>query len=876
LSKIKSSENKIEAITGPNNSNMKGSKRTRNPGGGNTTSAASASRDRSSGIPGNRVGGSKDSANIRHSSNRPMSSSPSRMSEGKNQHRGPSYQQHGGAEGHAAGGNVGVADGVYSNKRLMHACTCLIGTTVQIETINGEIYEGIFSIMSESLDVYIQEAHLVDLSNPSCINEKNVFEKFAIKMKDIVRMSAIDVDLDYAAKEGFQTDTQISSNKNNGEGDRYRALEEFEFDDYGMSDEREGSFSIENDRALGDGGSNGWSAEEMFRKNEDKYGVQTSYKENMEGYTVQLKQDKSSEEYRDREARAAKMAREIEGTTSSHLAAELENGDDDEENAFSAVVRDPGQNNEPGSGGKYITPARRQPSTSSNSGGIPGKQHMNSGVQSNSDQDSYNKENETLSNQSVRNVATAANIPNAPMILKQTWTYDTEKSRRSSNSTPVPTIAVAPDCSENLDMSTIVEPSFSFGSSHSDSMTVTEKSMNLSSQEAMTQTPNILEKSTLNPGAKEFVLSPSPSVFVPNVTNSQGVTPQRPPGFLTPLKIYTQMPINAEQITNGQVSSVPMEYNNQQTMSVQGNPPTSPHKGYTSRSMTSGQVNMQPPHTPINYNAMPFQGISQPEVPFHGLGGSQVSPATLQTHQQMQGQYVQYLQSNVNYTAQPLIPNMMQIQQLQLQGNQMHENFHASSHVDTSYQYMNPAQASPSVAAMHANPQMQGHLIQYVPNHPMYGGQNTIPNMMQQGMVQVSAPHMPENNTSFQGSLPPEANYTPMHAPQGSPSMVSMQPYNPAQGQLIQYVQNQAAYAVQTGMLNPPQQMQQVPGMQVPENGFNNSPYIGQGRVDNSHSSISAPQASPSLPMRSQSKIPSHGANPYGSPLPVKYFHRSQ
>ena len=48
-------------------------------------------------------------------------------------------------------------------------------------------------------------------------------------------------------------------------------------------------------------------------------------------------------DFRDREARAAKLAREIEGTTSSHLAAELENGDDDEENAFSAVVRDPNQ-----------------------------------------------------------------------------------------------------------------------------------------------------------------------------------------------------------------------------------------------------------------------------------------------------------------------------------------------------------------------------------------------------------------------------------------------------------------------------------------------------------------------------------------------------
>ena len=66
-----------------------------------------------------------------------------------------------------------------------------------------------------------------------------------------------------------------------------------------MSDDRlDGSFSIENDHTLEDG-SNGWSADDMFRMNEKKYGVQTSYKENMEGYTVQLKeQDTSSEEYR--------------------------------------------------------------------------------------------------------------------------------------------------------------------------------------------------------------------------------------------------------------------------------------------------------------------------------------------------------------------------------------------------------------------------------------------------------------------------------------------------------------------------------------------------------------------------------------------------
>ena len=108
----------------------------------------------------------------------------------------------------------------------------------------------------------------------------------------------------FTFSDGFQTDTQISS-KNNGEGGvgggpQFRELKEFEFDDtFNMNDEGlEGSFSIEKDRALEDG-SNGWRAEDMFSMNEKKYGVQTSYKENLEGYTVQLKQsEKSSDEYR--------------------------------------------------------------------------------------------------------------------------------------------------------------------------------------------------------------------------------------------------------------------------------------------------------------------------------------------------------------------------------------------------------------------------------------------------------------------------------------------------------------------------------------------------------------------------------------------------
>ena len=111
-------------------------------------------------------------------------------------------------------------------------------------------------------------------------------------------MSLISLTID-----GFQTDAQISS-KNNGEGEtgtdsRFRELKEFEFDDFSMNDDRlEGSFSIEKDHALEDG-SNGWSADDMFLMNEKYYGVQTSYKDNLEGYTIQLNKDeKSSQEYR--------------------------------------------------------------------------------------------------------------------------------------------------------------------------------------------------------------------------------------------------------------------------------------------------------------------------------------------------------------------------------------------------------------------------------------------------------------------------------------------------------------------------------------------------------------------------------------------------
>ena len=43
---------------------------------------------------------------------------------------------------------------------------------------------------------------------------------------------------------------------------------------------------------------NGWRAEDMFKANEETYGVQTTYKSNLEGYTQQILTEKDSAEYR--------------------------------------------------------------------------------------------------------------------------------------------------------------------------------------------------------------------------------------------------------------------------------------------------------------------------------------------------------------------------------------------------------------------------------------------------------------------------------------------------------------------------------------------------------------------------------------------------
>lgn len=67
----------------------------------------------------------------------------------------------------------------------------------------------------------------------------------------------------------------------------------------------------------------------MFRKNEEKYGVTTSYTPDMEGYTTRLYK-LNTPEYREREAKASRIAAEIEKSPTTQVRLDAENGDEEE------------------------------------------------------------------------------------------------------------------------------------------------------------------------------------------------------------------------------------------------------------------------------------------------------------------------------------------------------------------------------------------------------------------------------------------------------------------------------------------------------------------------------------------------------------------
>ncbi|ERF76098.1 hypothetical protein EPUS_01431 [Endocarpon pusillum Z07020] len=126
------------------------------------------------------------------------------------------------------------------------------------------------------------------------------------------------------------------------------------------------------DLSLESTGSTGW---DQFEANNRLFGTSSTFDENL--YTTRI--DRSAPSYRERERQAAKLAKEIEGTTSTnaHMREERghawENDGEDEEDKYSRVQRD--DHNFPplqsGSSNKYMPPARRAPTGQPTVAGAP-------------------------------------------------------------------------------------------------------------------------------------------------------------------------------------------------------------------------------------------------------------------------------------------------------------------------------------------------------------------------------------------------------------------------------------------------------------------------------------------------------------------------
>ncbi|XP_074520160.1 ataxin-2-like protein isoform X2 [Halichoeres trimaculatus] len=260
-------------------------------------------------------------------------------------------------------------DGVYNNARMLHFLTAVVGSTCDIRVKNGSVFEGIFKTLSSRCELAVDAVHKrteEEGSTSAPPRREDITDTMIFSPSDLVTMICRDVDLNYATRDTF-TDTAISSSRVNGEH-KEKVLQRWE-----GGDSNGESYDLENDA------SNGWDANEMFRFNEVKYGVTSTYDSSLSMYTVPLERG-NSDMYRQREARAARLASEIESSPQYRHRVNLENDEcKTEEDKYSAVTRDGGDRergresprdrerergrDSPGAGsreGKYIPLPQRQ------------------------------------------------------------------------------------------------------------------------------------------------------------------------------------------------------------------------------------------------------------------------------------------------------------------------------------------------------------------------------------------------------------------------------------------------------------------------------------------------------------------------------------
>ncbi|KAK4549685.1 hypothetical protein LTR36_004986 [Oleoguttula mirabilis] len=255
----------------------------------------------------------------------------------------------------------------HAHDRLLYIIAHFTGQDATLTLKNGEQFTGVFS--GGSFDSVAKTQYVLKMAKrtrlPSHQQVNGTVEMpdeytgdgedhvMTFDVQDTVDLAVTDVTTSSAqpAQNGsisssFRTDTEIS--QRDAPVARQRELQRW---DAGADS------SI--DMSLEASGETGW---DQFAANERMYGVQSSYDESY--YTTAI--DRSNPQYRQREAEAARIAREIEGTTAAnpHVAEERRRDADkedglDEEDKYSGVRRE-GTTLLPKRGaGSYVPPSQR-------------------------------------------------------------------------------------------------------------------------------------------------------------------------------------------------------------------------------------------------------------------------------------------------------------------------------------------------------------------------------------------------------------------------------------------------------------------------------------------------------------------------------------
>nr|XP_041575529.1 ataxin-2-like protein [Taeniopygia guttata] len=265
-----------------------------------------------------------------------------------------------------------VFEGVYGNSRMLHVLTAGVGSTAEVRVRSGRTFEGIFRTLSAKFELALDavhrrpapsigHAHSTDhapssghapssshapsgntsssghapssshapslspapSSGPAPFpapapppppplppRREDIVDTMVFRPLDIVVLTLRDLDMASASRDKF-TDAAIAGSRRLNGARREKVLERWDGGD--------GSDDYELDADL----SNGWDPAEMFRFNEENYGVRSTYDSSLAAYTVPLaRQDSAS--WRQRLARAAALAREIEACPAHRLRAALE------------------------------------------------------------------------------------------------------------------------------------------------------------------------------------------------------------------------------------------------------------------------------------------------------------------------------------------------------------------------------------------------------------------------------------------------------------------------------------------------------------------------------------------------------------------------